>query len=77
MRARSIIVSTSCYPVSGTHDLTMDSSASLVSNDNKLVADYVGFKCLKDNNVEIENRNMVDTDCSRGLRAQVNFQDCW
>ena len=40
------------------------------------VSDRVSFNCLADS-AQPETPNMADTNCSNGLRAQIQFQSCW
>ncbi|MCJ1434081.1 hypothetical protein MMC27_003447 [Xylographa pallens] len=40
------------------------------------VSDRVSFNCLADS-AEPETPNMINTNCSNGLRAQIQFQSCW
>ncbi|KIW73443.1 hypothetical protein, variant [Phialophora macrospora] len=41
------------------------------------VADRVSFHCINEANDIPEEHYMFRTDCSNGMRAQVNFQSCW
>ena len=41
------------------------------------VADRVSFRCINDANDLPEKPYMWRTDCSNGMRAQINFPSCW
>ncbi|EXJ64159.1 hypothetical protein A1O7_00495 [Cladophialophora yegresii CBS 114405] len=52
-------------------------NTTLTHLDTRPVADRVSFRCINDANDIPEEHYMFRTDCTNGMRAQVNFQSCW
>ncbi|OCT53578.1 hypothetical protein CLCR_09595 [Cladophialophora carrionii] len=52
-------------------------NTTLTYLDTRPVADRVSFRCINDANDIPEEHYMFRTDCTNGMRAQVNFQSCW
>ncbi|KAJ9607206.1 hypothetical protein H2200_008278 [Cladophialophora chaetospira] len=52
-------------------------SNTLTYLNTRPVADRVSFRCIDDANDIPEQHYMFRTDCTNGMRAQVNFQSCW
>ncbi|KAI4278763.1 MAG: hypothetical protein L6R35_006076, partial [Caloplaca aegaea] len=62
--------------LSGKQSARSYDQTTLIPGSNRPIADRVSFVCL-DTGYGKEEPGMVNTDCKRGLRAQLHFQSCW
>ena len=52
-------------------------NTSMTYQDGQPIANRVSFNCLDESGPIAQQPYMFRTDCSDGLRAQIEFQTCW
>ncbi|KAI1652615.1 WSC-domain-containing protein [Daldinia decipiens] len=64
-------------PYLRSNDTTSFTYSAGGNSGSRLVSDRVSFACLDSSGTIPEQNHMFRTDCSNGLRAQIQFPSCW